>query len=168
MLVYHPLYDLYHGMYRALLILERHPEHRVQFDAYRILDFYLLFPHLVGEVSLPNKMLKMKRTLAQRKNKYNHVPSPETLVGQMIGSHRAITMSLAAKGLISSEALDKDWLQRTAQPLPAEVIRLFDAQQPDDDEVADFVAQQLGMLPVLGDNGLKAKSGLLEYRYDSK
>jgi hypothetical protein len=166
MLIYHPLYDLNHGVFRTLALLERTPKKSLAFDAFRILDFYLLFPHLLAGVPLPSKMLRMKRQLEGRQSKFNRVPSERGLLQQMLGAHHAVTSSLAAKGFLDVDALRAGTLLRTSQPLPEALLSEIEQQPKDELELLDFLAMDVAAIGPLGKDGLKARTGLLEHRYD--
>ena len=71
MLIYHPLYDAYHCVFRLLLIIER--LENVPVATVRLLDFYVLFPARVAKIRLPAE-LSYGRTLANKSyNPYHEI-----------------------------------------------------------------------------------------------
>lgn len=166
MLVYHPAYDMNHGMFRMLRLLDATPDQVMKWDTFRILDLYYLFPYLLSAVSLPREFLKAKRTLEKRSSKYNRVPSPKVFIQQMVGIHESVARSLVGKGFLDAEAFEKHSLKRTDKPLPTILLKAFE-NADDDHALVDLLACQLAALPLSGRGGLKERTGLLEHRYDA-
>jgi hypothetical protein len=166
MLVYHAALDINHARFRLLYILELHPEHRVIFDLLRILDFYFLFPHLLGNVTLARSMTRQKRAFAERSSKHNRVPSPKLLIRQMQGIHETAVRALMADGFVLPEPFEVQIVQRSATTVPAALEQIFASQPEEERTLASFLATELATIPLNGTNGLKARTGLLEYRYD--
>lgn len=166
MLVYHAALDINHARFRLLYVLELHAEHRVMFDLLRILDFYFLFPHLLGNVTLARSMTRQKRALAERSSKHNRVPSPKLLIRQMQGIHETAVRALMANGLVLPEPFELQIVERSATPVPAALKEVFASQPEDERALALFLATELATMPLNGQDGLKARTGLLEHRYD--
>jgi hypothetical protein len=55
---------------------------------------------------------------------------------------------------------------RTEQNLPESLLALMANQPEAERSLALFLSTKLSQVPFTGDNGLKARTGLLEYRYD--
>ena len=70
MLIYNPTYDIYHGVFRILRILETLEIKPYRIEFIRIADFYFLFPHLFSDIRMPNKFRKLKSRTANLKNNY--------------------------------------------------------------------------------------------------
>lgn len=166
MLSYHAALDFNHGIYRVLRLLEAVPSHSMQLDTLRILDFYFLFPHTVGDVTLPKGMTAAKRSFAAGASRYNKVAFPRHLFEQLGAMQRVITHSLAAKGFIEAPQLADHCVVRTPKPLPEEIRTAFAAEAAKDRQLVQFLVA-LSREPLLGDKGLKARTGLLEFRYDA-
>lgn len=165
MLVYHPAYDLNHGMFRMLRLLEKHPQKAMKWDTFRILDLYYLFPHLLGDAQWPGSMTKRKREFAKQGSKYTRVPSPKIFIQQIRGSHEAIARSLIAKGFIEPVQFNNGNLVRSPLPLPTALTDAFSSSH--DQVLVDMLATEIALLPLTGTNGLKVRTGLLEHRYDA-
>jgi hypothetical protein len=166
MLIYHPVYDLSHGMFRMLRLLEIKSDHELKWDTYRILDLYYLFPHLLVDARLPQAMTKRKREFSKLASMYTRVPSPRMFIQQMRGIHESVGRSLAAKGFIEPSEYDSGILRRTDAPIPAELADSF-ANATDDKTLVEMLANELAVIPLSGANGLKERTGLLEHRYDA-
>lgn len=166
MLVYHPVYDLSHGMFRMLRLLEAKADHELKWDTYRILDLYYLFPHLLVDARLPQSMTKRKRDFGKLASKYSRVPSPRMFIQQMRGIHEAVGRSLAGKGFIEPSEYDSGLLRRTDVAIPSDLAEAF-AGAGEDQPLVDLLANELALIPLSGPNGLKDRTGLLEHRYDA-
>jgi hypothetical protein len=166
MLVYHPTFDINHGMFRMLRLLDVNPEHRMKWDMFRILDLYYLFPNLLTNAQLPRAMTKQKRLFGKQDSKYTRVPAPRVFIQHMIGLHESIARSLIGKGFLDTKAFEEKLLQRTGLPLPIELRDAFDGSL-DDRGLVYLLAVELASIPLSGPGGLKERTGLLEHRYDA-
>ena len=166
MLIYHPAFDVNHARLRVIQLLDHAKPQELQFDMLRILDFYFLFPHLLAEIKLTRGMTRLKRELASRANKYNRVPSPRMLIRQMEGVQEAAVRALEAGRLLDLPSAGVSVVKRSNVPLPTELVRVISEQPEDEKALASTLATEVALIPLNGPDGLKARSGLLEYRYD--
>jgi hypothetical protein len=166
MLIYHPAFDINHARLRILQLVEYSNLKDIPFDLLRILDFYMLFPHLLADVKLSRGMTRAKRLLAARANKYNRVPAPKVLIRQMEGIHETAVRALEASGVIELPLYDVVVIRRSALPVPDELTKIINDQPPEEQELAKLLATEVASIPLNGPDGLKARTGLLEYRYD--
>ena len=166
MLVYHPAFDLNHGMFRLIRLLETSPNRALKWDTYRILDFYYLFPDLLASARLPRTMTSRKKAYANFGSKYSRVPSPRMFIQQMIGIHETVGRSLVGKGFIDASSYDARTLIRTEAAIPPDMSYAIETATADSELVA-MLAVEMAAIPLTGLNGLKDRTGLLEHRYDS-
>lgn len=166
MLIYHPVYDTNHGMFRLLRLLEVNPERQLKWDTYRILDLYYLFPHLLEDVRFPRAMMKWKRAFSTSGSKYTRVPSPRSFIQQLEGIHESVARSLAAKGFIEPAEFDEKLLVRTEREIPSELAESM-AGASQDQNLVKMLAIEMAAIPLSGAGGLKERTGLLEHRYDA-
>ena len=166
MLIYHPVYDTNHGMFRLLRLLEVNPDRQLKWDTYRILDLYYLFPHLLEDVRFPRAMMKWKRAFTTSGSKYTRVPSPRSFIQQIEGIHESVARSLAAKGFIEPAEFDEKLLVRTEREIPPELAESM-AGASQDKNLVKMLAIEMAAIPLSGIGGLKERTGLLEHRYDA-
>lgn len=166
MLIYHPAFDVNHARLRLIQLLGSANPPELSFDLLRILDFYFLFPHLLANIQLPRGMARMKRELAARANKYNRVPSPRTLIRQMEGVQETAVRALEASHLVELPLASISIVKRSAVPLPDDLVRIISEQPDAEKALAQALATEVAKIPLNGPDGLKARTGLLEYRYD--
>ena len=165
MLIYHPVFDTNHSMFRMLRLLEATPGKSLRWDAFRILDFYYLFPHLLGSARLPRGLTAAKQRYGKMDARYNKVPSPRVFIQQLAGLHELVARSLVGKGFLAADAFGKNTLRRTETPLPPSLTEAFIGG--DDQALVDLLATKMAAIPLNGPDGLKDRTGLLEYRYDA-
>ena len=129
------------------------------FDLLRILDFYFLFPHLLGSVTLARNMTRQKHAFAERSSKHNRVPSPKLLIRADAGNlRRHVIRALMADGLVSPEPFELQIVQRSETPIPPALEAVFASQPEDERALATFLATELATMPLNGPNG-RSKTG---------
>ena len=72
MLVYHPIYDSYHCIFRILCILHDIQQVDIEVDLIRILDFYVLFPSRLKNIKFKNSPTGLVFSI-NRKNFINKI-----------------------------------------------------------------------------------------------
>ncbi|MBB4521924.1 UNVERIFIED_ORG: hypothetical protein M2435_001954 [Rhizobium sophorae] len=163
MLVYHPAFDVYHGAFRALLLLEHTPSKSMFADTLRIVDLYFVFPYLLAELDFPKGVGREGRRLAGVHSRFNSLPSPKVFLSQTKSLPRLVTSALVGKQLISEESLKDGVVARTDEPIPGDLLSQADAR---DVELATYLGTKIATVPLLGRKGLKERSKLMEFRYD--
>lgn len=163
MLVYHPAFDIYHGVFRALLLLNSAPTKSMHFDTLRIVDLYFVFPYLLADFEFPQGAGAKGRKLAGARSRFNTLPSPRIFLGQMKGIHMLVASAIEGRELISSAALKQGVMERTPNEIPVDLLQ---QATPADIELAEFLGQKISTIPLLGKRGLKDRSKLMEFRYD--
>ena len=162
-LFYHPAFDSHHCIYRTLMITNRSPGHIFEVERMRIWDFYSVFPAETRRISFPSQLSILKRDITR--NTYEELPEPHLIFTRMQPFQMIAYRSLAAFGLIDSEQLKKNRISRTNKRIPPAVQSRFENISDDDGYVLSL-AGQFNAIPLYGKNGLKARTKLLEYRYD--
>lgn len=167
MLVYHPAFDINHGLLRMIHVIVLLGSREIHRDYLRIIDFYQLFPHRLEDARLPKKYLGIKRRLGALKTKFNDIPQPRAFLRQIRPIQETIIVSLAAKGLIDPvlEA-ERQLIRRTEQPFPIAIRNIIEGRSTEEKEVVSLLVTLASEIPLQGRDGMKARTNLLEYRYD--
>ncbi len=165
MLVYHPAYDAYHCLFRLLTILEERPQMEV--DRLRILDFVLCFPAVLATFKLPQRSAGLRKPARLADNAYRTPLSPKATFTTLIASQDGALSCLAAASFVVPNRLRENAVERTSAPLPQELQ--LQAREFREREALFFqhILPALSDIPLLGPDGLKARSGLIEHRYDT-
>ena len=167
MLSYHPALDPYHGAFRTLRILVAKPDQSYYRDQLRILDFYLLFPALVGAMRMPKGALKYKRAFQQRANRFWFTGDAK-LVFKKMGpiQYQAFDLLFAA-GLVDPQDYRQGRVTLTPEAKNTTLVMRAADANVDDQQLVSFLTSELGELSFTGRDGLKARTSFLEFRYDS-
>lgn len=174
-LSYSACYDPYNTVFRLLSILRSTPEERMFDETIRIADFFLCFPMRLKELRPPNAVPGMRR----RKNaaireasfsEYELLPSSKVLFERMEVIQETAMSALSAKSMVLVEketgggmrmiSLMADSLSRK---LIEETDRFISSQR----SLIDLVSKDLPLMEVNGPDGIKARTGLGEWQYDT-
>lgn len=169
-LTYNEAFDPYHAVFRFLrLHLACDIGAKLPFDTLRILDFYLLFPFRLQAMKLfasDTGWRKVSRAYEDRAP-YGAMPEDSTIFARMEPFQRAAATSLVHSGHLASEAWDNNGVQFTSKMLPPAVAERCLAVNAQMTDIIDILCQIKARYPLGGRDGLKDRTGLLEYRYDS-
>lgn len=167
MLTYHPAFDLYNATFRLLRLLDPLGSRPVELERLRILDFYLLFPFLLRDIEFPASAIKYKKHFKRPASEYEHIADPKRLFMRLEPYQVAAMQSLAAYSLIDPELFKQGKIQRTSSELPSELQNTITTRNRDSIEI-QLLSGPLADIDLYGKSGLKSKSDLFEYRYDTK
>jgi hypothetical protein len=168
-LTYNEAFDPYHAAFRFLrLHLACDMKVRVPFDTIRILDFYLLFPFRLQSMKFFDEdkgWRKVSKSYGEQAP-YGTMPNDTTVFSRMETFQRAAASSLVISGYLAPDAWDHNEVQFTKEVIP-DVLRLrcseLNTRMRD---VMEILCQLGTRYPLGGRDGLKDRTGLLEYRYD--
>lgn len=166
MLVYHPMYDAYHCALRIAHLACDSVLAQMQWEQVRLLDFYVTFPHLLSQVRLLQQDVGVRRKLRQVPQPYEELPNPSRLFFQLNPIQERAVRLLAAGGVLDRGRLASGFVVVSGQELPKEVAKLGESLSYRAQSWYEFLTSQLVKYPVNGPDGLKARSGLMEFRHD--
>jgi hypothetical protein len=143
-------------------------EDEIELEKLRIWDFYLTFPGEVSKIVFPNNLKDLKKVFKDKiKNPYENLIDPKRLFNRMRSYQIASLKSLASYGFIETEALNKNLVLRTKKEVPNELIPFIQDISVEKSNIIKLVTG-FSDFPLLGPFGLKARTGLLQYKYDPK
>lgn len=164
MLIYHPAFDAYHCVFRMLKVTEL--TRRLELSKLRILDFYLCFPAEIAAIQLPKEHVEVKKIARGLKNEYRGPVSTTRTFREMEPIQLASARLLAASRLLDAELLSSGIVQRSEVVVPPALKDSLDRQNESGDAVSTYILTKMSEIPLAGLNGLKQRTGLMEYRYD--
>jgi len=164
MLIYHPAFDAYHCVFRILTISRVVKE--MELSKLRILDFYLCFPAEVSGVQLPREHIEMKKTARGLKNDYRGPVSTARTFREMEPVQIASARLLAASRFLDADMLKSGIVKRMDSVVPPALQEMVDRQRETANVVTEYILTKMSAIPLTGVNGLKQRTGLMEYRYD--
>jgi hypothetical protein len=169
MLVYHPAFDLYNCVFRMLCLLSRSHEEEIHIDKLRIWDFYLAFPNQVRTITFPSDLRKLKETVFKNyNNPYEQIPDPKTVFERMKTYQTSAINCLASYGFIENQSLAKNIIKRTEKIIPSELAESINKLPIEKENIITLVINEFVDLPLYGSKGLKARTGLIDFKYDSR
>ncbi|GAA6137118.1 hypothetical protein NBRC116583_08650 [Arenicella sp. 4NH20-0111] len=167
MLIYHPFQDINHCAFRALLILEQSVHEEIDLDLYRLLDFYILFPHLLKEIKpLPIELVSYRKVIAKIYEPYESLRNTKRVLYELEPLQTTTLRNLIAKKFLDVESFRSRKLKRTDLALPKELNETIESSSLIGAEWFRMVINELPNISFLGGSGLKKRTGLMEFRYD--
>lgn len=164
MLIYHPAYDAYHCVFRMLAITG---ENRIlEFAKLRILDLFLCFPAEVVAVQLPKEHSEMRKLARAVRNPYRGPVNLARAFRDLEPIQSAAARLLGLTGIFSITDLENGRVVRTGHEVPEDLKRLSDASSAFSSPLDRYIVSTMSEIPLGGVDGLKHRTGLMEYRYD--
>lgn len=167
MLIYNPAFDLHHAVFRFLQLLTVDPARKFETERIRILDFFLLFPEEVENIRFPRELTGKRALFRKSHNPYRNLGNARRVYSEIAPFQLAALQSLASRGVLDPDALQKGEVARTTQELPTDLLEAISARNKLSPDLLDLVSSNLAKLPLHGEGGLKARANLQDTRYDA-
>ena len=165
MLIYNPIYDLFHCSFRQLQILY-HAKDEIRIEKMKILDFYLTFPSEILRVRLPKEAQGFRKYLRELKNPYEIIIDNKRLFLKMEPYQVSASNFLSSLGIIDHNSLEEGFIKKTSSPFPEELLLQIELRNKENAQVINIITQVLMKINLNGPDGLKARTNLMEYKYD--
>jgi hypothetical protein len=166
MLIYHPKNDIFHCTFRLLSVLSLIDKNDIELPRLKIIDFYIVFPHLIKDISFPKmegsgKIKKQAQTFAIP---YESLPSSRMLFSEMGDFQLRAIEILKAKNILET----LDGVISKGENFSSSIVLDLVKENSITSNIfyKDFIKIILEC-QLYGDNGLKKRTGLMEYRYDA-
>lgn len=173
MIVYQQAFDLYHTMYRMIILLShfKYGDY-VEIDRLRIWDYYLLYPNKMALLKLRNTEKDIKTLIrdyiVREKNPYELVINDRKMFEKIKPYQLTAIKCLASHGIVN-----KDYLSvNRVTPVDKAIFEKYS------DNLRNLSVQEKNAISLLtshfykmalgGDYGLKHRSSLLESKYDAQ
>ena len=167
MLMYHPAQDINHCVYRLLLITECSEHERLSIDLYRLIDFYTLFPSLLKLIAhFPSPIHRHKGKFSEILEPFESLKNTKRILHEIEQLQSIAIQNLLAKDLLDSESINDGYLKRTNNELPKSFAAALRESRLASEEWFKVLINEFPKAKFTGSNGLKARTGLMEYRYD--
>ena len=167
MLIYHPAYDINHSIYRLLLILDSTVHESLHWDLLKLIDFYVLFPQVIKDIKpFPSNLRAYRQLINNIPDAYELMPNKKRILFELSNIQHTAVQNLIAKDLISVTQFKRKIITRTPTKLPSTLDSIIKDDYRKSEEWFRFVINELPTAIFTGKDGLKSRSGLMEYRYD--
>ncbi|WP_278717349.1 MULTISPECIES: ABC-three component system middle component 5 [Bacteroides] len=170
MIIYHPAFDLYHTVYRMLqLLIHLKSYETIEVERLRIWDFYMLFPEKISTIKLKREEKDIKdliRTFIPPKNNpYEKVYDNRKMFEKIKPYQMAALKSLASYGIINKDYLVNNHISPLANLSENQFLCIGELSSREKNAMA-LLTSHFYQMSLFGANGLKDRSGLMEYKYD--
>lgn len=172
MIVYHPAFDLYHAVYRMILLLTHFKRDKyVEIERLRIWDYYMLFPNRMSKIKISRadhdiKTLIRDLIATHCDNPYERIYDDKKMFEKIKPYQMTAIKCLASYGIIN-----KDYLSLNKVSIISEdILKQYAEIQPSPQEhnAIGLLTSFFYLMPLYGPNGLKARTQLIESRYDAE
>jgi hypothetical protein len=163
-------FDPFHASFRFLRLIEITKElGELTIDQARILDFYLLFPFRSGEIKLIAGHRKYKRVASDfmHLKPYGELPSSFVLFSRMQNIQVAALDTLVDNGYLAVDKYAHKIIKSTGKIAAPEISVRINELNSEQSILVEFIRVLTTEYSMYGRDGLKARTGLLEYRYDT-
>lgn len=162
---FYPHLDIYHTAFRAICIGRAIP--KLPVDGYRLVYFFLTFPFELKIVRMRGSKFKKLAESFEHLRPYRWAVEPSHTFLQMTEFQTVAVRALAHKAIVDREALKTEEfkLSPNFQEHPAlrsEVGSFASARR----SALDALLEVIGEHGISGKEGLKARSGLMPFKYD--
>jgi len=166
MILYHPYKDANHCTYRLLSILTNLKE-PLNLEQLKVVDFYYLFPHFLKEISpWPVNISKLKKLITEVDPPYENTPNRKKLFFDLEQIQNEAVLQLASKGLLSIDLLKNGAVKLNKEKVPKKLAKQIQDDRFNESSILRVLIEGLCNITWSGENGLKKRTGLMEYKYD--
>ncbi|EKN4023991.1 hypothetical protein NUA08_002971 [Yersinia enterocolitica] len=167
MLIYHPVFDANHCVFRTLLLLQEQNYCEIDIELFRLMDFYVLFPNLLKSIKpFPNQLRKYKKAVHLINEPYENITNPNRIFLELRRIQSIAFHHLLSKQLIDMKSFENGTIKRTNTSLPELLLASINQVEYKKCEWFTLIASELKKIEFYGASGLKKRTGLMEYRYD--
>lgn len=164
MILYHPIKDIYHTQYRIISILLC--TNKIPKEKLRLLDFYYNFPHFISEIQpWPSDIKEYKIKKGAMTEPFEKISNKKRVFFQMSDVFNTALGLLVAKDIAKASGANKD-ISLIKDNIPKQLIHEIGEDLFVKSPVFKTIVSGLAKTKWNGQDGLKKRSGLLEFKYD--
>jgi len=172
MIVYQQAFDLYHAIYRIINILGNFKyADSIELDRLRIWDYYLLFPNKLKNISLKRDEQDIKKLInnyiSKEQNPYEVILNDRKMLEKIRPFQMGALKYLASIGLIDKDYLKNNRISKISDDVLSELKQITQELTPQEKNTISLLTGHFFYVPLVGKDGLKNRTHLLESRYDA-
>lgn len=172
MIVYQQAFDLYHAIYRIINILGNFKyADSIELDRLRIWDYYLLFPNKLKTISLKRDEQDIKQLInnyiSKEQNPYEVILNDRKMLEKIRPFQMGALKYLASIGLIDKDYLKNNRISKISNETLNELKQITQELTPQEKNTISLLNGHFYHVPLVGKDGLKSRTNLLESRYDA-
>jgi hypothetical protein len=161
------MFDPHHCALRLACLAGDSERSDMEWGHARILDFFITFPHLLSNVRVMKKDLSHRQAIGSVPLPYENLSSPSRLFFQLAEIQERAVRLLAAGGVVNRSAFLDGVFRLADSGMPDAIKKIAQSLAYRQSDWYSFIVKQLAGYPLGGPNGLKARSGLMEFRHDA-
>ncbi len=166
MLIYNQAFDIYHTIFRMLQLTQQ-IEHEIEIDKLRILDFYLVFPFELLEIKSFRGFKRFQSNLQNEKNSYERILDRKRLFYKMEAIQLSSIKAIVAYGLFEKDLFNSRRIKRTEKQLPSDLNSKITETIELNKDLIELITGHLANMNLYGHLGLKSRTNLIEFKYDT-
>ena len=97
---------------------------------------------------------------------YENLPNSKRVLFELESIQNSAIQNLMARGLVSVSAFDRQVVSRTSANIPNSLSEILSSDDRINEEWYRLIINELPLSELDGKTGLKARSKLMEYKYD--
>lgn len=164
-LAFYPENDVYHTAFRAISIIGYSGE--LERDAYRIFDYYSVFPFELASFRIRGKVPKRLAESYEAERPYHWVAEPAATLLNMHGYQNAALNSLVYERVLERTAFERMQIKLSDDFVPNETLSMSMAEyQESRAPIWNYLREMLTSHGLKGAGGLKDRTGLMEFQRD--
>ena len=172
MIIYQQAFDLYHSIYRIINILGNFKyADSIELDRLRIWDYYLLFPNKLKSISLKRDEKDIKNLInnyiSKEQNPYEVILNDRKMLEKILPFQMGALKYLASIGLIDKDYLKNNRISKISDEVLQELRQITAELTPQEKNTISLLTGHFFYIPLIGKDGLKSRSNLLDSRYDA-
>lgn len=172
MIVYQPAFDLYHAIYRMINILGHFKyADSIEVDRLRIWDYYLLFPNKLKSITLKQEEGDIRKLInsyiLKEQNPYELILNDKKMLEKIRPFQMGALKYLASIGLIDKDYLKNNRISKISNEVLKELRSITEELNSQENNTISLLTGHFFYVPLLGRDGLKSRTNLLESKYDA-
>lgn len=172
MIIYNQAFDLYHTIYRILLLLNKIEENSsIEVERVRIWDFFLLFPYKISDIRLTredNDLRELKKRFFKKsKNPYDILLEERKIFEKLKPYQLSAINCIASYGIIDKLTLLENRIVILNKSILIDFISKFPDIPVKEKNAIAFLTSPHLHFSLYGTNGLKNRTNLMESKYDA-
>ena len=168
MLTYQPQNDVNYCIYRffSLFFIDENKEYAI--DTFKIIDFFYMFPHFIKNIKVRKEQISERNSLDDYCNVYAIDGNQKQLFERLNNCQE-----MAFEILVSKKILDIDKFQEgivllnNSLDIASRFIECIEETNLKNKKLLNFLTKSLASVQLYGKGGLKDRSKVMEYKYDT-
>ncbi|WP_028284046.1 MULTISPECIES: ABC-three component system middle component 5 [Flavobacteriaceae] len=142
-------------------------EEIIEIDKLRILDFYLAFPSELMDIRSFRGFKKYEKYIKAEKNRYERVIDRKRLFFKMEHIQLSAIKALISYGIFDAEEFKKGNIKKSYEKLSESLNSRIHLANEENPNLITLITGPLSSMNLFGHLGLKERTNLIEFKYDS-